>query len=69
MAKTNQPRTRVVSCICKNQAQDEWYGKGKRVANLITKLRSQIVVEYRCTTCGIAHEFQVAAPKAAEVKQ
>ena len=38
--------TRIIKCICKNEFQDEKYGKGMRVHN------EKKDGTFRCTVCG-----------------
>ncbi len=40
-------RTKVLPCTCSHRAQDEMYGKGKRVMNWAKKASG-----WRCTVCG-----------------
>ena len=39
--------TRIVTCICLHDFQDQQYGKNKRVANLLKDKEKA-----RCTVCG-----------------
>lgn len=41
--------SRIVSCVCQHQFQDQRYGTGKRVANPTAK------GTYRCTVCQREH--------------
>lgn len=49
-----------VRCVCKHEAQDNWYGNGYRVANERPKPTTG-PQEYRCTVCGRSHT-QVVSP-------
>lgn len=39
--------TKIIKCTCKNDYQDEKYGKDNRVCNSTNKSG-----DYRCTVCG-----------------
>ncbi len=46
--------TKIVSCDCKHEYQDQKHGKGKRVANFARNLNNKAGA-YRCTVCGKVH--------------
>lgn len=41
--------TKIITCDCKHEYQDELYGKNRRVAN---KVDTKDKDEYRCTVCS-----------------
>ena len=42
--------TKVMSCTCQHECQDQKYGKQKRVHNLMAK-KIGTKEQYRCTVC------------------
>lgn len=49
MAIDDKSKTKIANCSCKNNFQDERYGKGKRVFNL--REGNKTGSEYKCTVC------------------
>lgn len=47
--------TAIVTCKCESSQQDDFYGKGKRLANKSTKSQGQENVLAKCTVCGTYH--------------
>lgn len=45
--------TKIVDCTCKNEYQDEKYGKNKRVANKT----AATIPTYRCAVCLKEHQL------------
>ena len=43
-------KTKIMTCTCKHEYQDEKYGKGKRVFNAGAK-GTGTVITYKCTVC------------------
>lgn len=44
--------TKILPCTCKQDYQDEAYGRGKRVHNATAVKLSNGEFKYRCTGCG-----------------
>jgi hypothetical protein len=44
--------TKLVTCACKSEYQDQKYGKSKRVANAVDGGKAKKSGVWRCTVCG-----------------
>lgn len=42
----------ILKCTCKHQYQDDKYGQGMRVFNIIPPKKGISQESYRCTVCG-----------------
>jgi hypothetical protein len=53
--KQPEKTTKVVKCSCVCPFQDNKFGKGKRVGNVLRKRDKTDPTYYRCTVCATVH--------------